>query len=784
VKALHCGEIYFRISPLEPRIILFMKNYYAQIKIHFMLFAKAAASLLALITLGGMTTQAQTLFWNTNGAAGIWTNNPNWGTTAAGPFTTIYSANTDVEFTTNSTLTFGTTSIGNVTVDSNQTVTVTAGGTLSMNGAVRTFDIGTSALLDWRSQTVSATSSAGITKNGAGTLRLDGLTFTTTMNGGFTLNAGTVIVNGAKAFGNGTMTINGGTVQSSGGKTWTPTTLTLGGDFAFAGTGNDVWFMPTGLGSVTRNITNSTSSGSRLFGGIISGSAGVGLTFWGSGSGTINLTNSANSFTGPININGAEVVFQNDGSFGALPGSVTTNAIVIDGGRMTAADGANNAVSYVLNSNRGIQVGATAGTSISVGKTSGLLAYFGVIADKAGSSGILVKQGAGVLALGGTNTYSGGTFINNGTLQVTNGDNHLPVGTIVNLGQPAPSSNTGIFDLNGNNQQIAGLNSLVGTNFATAKNIVTNSAASVSTLTISNTANCAYGDGSITNSGLIIGTINLVKTGPGTQILGDTNTYTGTTTVNAGILALSGGGSIGNSSAIALATGATLDVSARSDGTLNLTGSQTLSGFGTVTGIVATAGTSIIAPGNSTATGILTVSGNATLNGTNILKLYKTVGTNDVLSVGGTLTYGGILTVTNLSGTLTSGDSFKLFNAATYLGSFSTTNLPALSAGLSWTNTLATDGKLSVLGSSTSISSLGITNFSLSGTNIVISGTNLGAGTYYLLASTNIALPRTSWTAIATNTVGGDGGFTLTATNAAAPGLPQEFFLLSTTNNN
>jgi hypothetical protein len=153
------------------------------------------------------------------------------------------------------------------------------------------------------------------------------------------------------------------------------------------------------------------------------------------------------------------------------------------------------------------------------------------------------------------------------------------------------------------------------------------------------------------------------------------------------------------------------------------------------------------------------------------------------LSAGGNLTYGGILIVTNLSGTLAPGDSFKLFNAANYQGSFGATNLPALSAGLTWTNTLGSNGTFSVVGSSATLSYLAITNFSLSGTNLVIGGTNQGSGTYYLLASTNVALPRANWTAIATNMLGGSGSFTLTVTNAANPGSPQKFFIFSTTNN-
>ena len=63
-----------------------------------------------------------------------------------------------------------------------------------------------------------------------------------------------------------------------------------------------------------------------------------------------------------------------------------------------------------------------------------------------------------------------------------------------------------------------------------------------------------------------------------------------------------------------------------------------------------------------------------------------------------TLTYGGTLTVTNLAGTLASGQAFKLFNATTYSGSFSTFNLPSLGPSLGWnTSTLATNGTISVI---------------------------------------------------------------------------------------
>jgi autotransporter-associated beta strand protein len=84
--------------------------------------------------------------------------------------------------------------------------------------------------------------------------------------------------------------------------------------------------------------------------------------------------------------------------------------------------------SFTLNANRGIQVGATANTSISV-KTGISVTYNGVIADKPSTVGVLAKQGAAILILGGVSTYSGATSINNGTIQLSGGNNRLPTGT-------------------------------------------------------------------------------------------------------------------------------------------------------------------------------------------------------------------------------------------------------------------------------------------------------------------------------------------------------------------
>ncbi len=76
----------------------------------------------------------------------------------------------------------------------------------------------------------------------------------------------------------------------------------------------------------------------------------------------------------------------------------------------------------------------------------------------------------------------------------------------------------------------------------------------------------------------------------------------------------------------------------------------------------------------------------------------------------------------------------------------------------------------------------GITTFSLVTTNLVFTGTNgVAGGTYYVLGSTNVALPLSQWTPVATNVLNVSGNFTITITNAVIVNSPsQRFFILQT----
>jgi hypothetical protein len=72
-----------------------------------------------------------------------------------------------------------------------------------------------------------------------------------------------------------------------------------------------------------------------------------------------------------------------------------------------------------------------------------------------------------------------------------------------------------------------------------------------------------------------------------------------------------------------------------------------------------------------------------------------------------------------------------------------------------------------------------IFNISLAGANLIINGSNgVAGGIYAVLVSSNLMLPINQWTPVATNVLGADGPFTLTATNAVNPAAPQQFYLL------
>jgi T5SS/PEP-CTERM-associated repeat protein len=82
---------------------------------------------------------------------------------------------------------------------------------------------------------------------------------------------------------------------------------------------------------------------------------------------------------------------------------------------------------------------------------------------------------------------------------------------------------------------------------------------------------------------------------------------------------------------------------------------------------------------------------------TNLFEINKAAGTNDTVTCVSIITLNGTLIVTNLGGTLTSGDQFQLFSGSFNFFGFQKLILPPLSAGLSWKNDTHKDGSIQII---------------------------------------------------------------------------------------
>ncbi|HEY9508890.1 MAG TPA: hypothetical protein VIV82_03430, partial [Verrucomicrobiae bacterium] len=157
-------------------------------------------------------------------------------------------------------------------------------------------------------------------------------------------------------------------------------------------------------------------------------------------------------------------------------------------------------------------------------------------------------------------------------------------------------------------------------------------------------------------------------------------------------------------------------------GTVSVRGGV-LGGTGSISGPV-----NVDAGGTLTAgltnTGVLTINNELTFasGAAFSAKIDKGSTTQDSIQGLAKVTYAGTLTVTNLSGSLAINDSFKLFDAAVYEGSFSTVVPVTPGVGLAWDTTqLAVDGTLRIVeGSSVNPDPTNIT-FKLSGGQLELS---------------------------------------------------------------
>ena len=244
----------------------------------------------------------------------------------------------------------------------------------------------------------------------------------------------------------------------------------------------------------------------------------------------------------------------------------------------------------------------------------GTQTFPGVMAGGGGLGTVnLVMNGTGTQILSGANTYTGTTAINGGTLRIGGAD-RLPVGTAVTLANAAAAT----LDLSDNNQTLGSLTG-GGTNGG-------NVALGSGTLGVGDATSTSFG-------GALSGTGGLTKHGGGKLTLTAANSYSGTTTISSGTLALSGSGAIASSPTISVDSGNTFDVSALGTGYHLLSG-QTLTGTGnfSVAGAMTVDGGASVLPGGPGGVGTLSV-GSLTIESGSVLKYDFGSGGNDQISV-------------------------------------------------------------------------------------------------------------------------------------------------------
>jgi autotransporter-associated beta strand protein len=187
-------------------------------------------------------------------------------------------------------------------------------------------------------------------------------------------------------------------------------------------------------------------------------------------------------------------------------------------------------------------------------------------ASLTGLGGIAVA-GTGTLTLGGANDYNGTTEVRVGTLELAGGDNRLPKGTVLTLGDGS-SVNVGVLKLNGYNQELAGLwtaghNGYIEQGYFAGNRVINGSATpSTLTLNIESGLNNQF-VGTLGGPGQYDNNFAVKKTGGGTLWLGRSANWTGGTTIEEGALELNSQFYQGNqaSGIFRIGTGATLAVS-------------------------------------------------------------------------------------------------------------------------------------------------------------------------------------------------------------------------------
>ncbi len=302
-------------------------------------------------------------------------------------------------------------------------------------------------------------------------------------------------------------------------------------------------------------------------------------------------------------------------------------------------------------------VGGNVGLSTLTINNSGNVTFSGTFGGTGSNQNnlALVKTGSGLLALRGVSTFIGPTWIQNGILEIGNGNNRLPATTALTLGSGETSATLQLGNtVTARSQTVCNIvTSGTGTN---NRVVGAHTTSTPPTLTVNN-------DTGVTYDGLLGGPtggqnrMNLTKNGAGKLTLSGATgpyTYTGSTVVNDGTLLINGHSP--------LATG------------LVTVNGGSLGGAGTIGGSVTLAAAGSLVPGSS-ATGTFTIGGELNVvvmasGGSGRLNFdLGTIVTSDKVIVGGGLTIGsGVLGFSDFNFSALTGlenGTYKLITGAT-----------------------------------------------------------------------------------------------------------------------
>jgi fibronectin-binding autotransporter adhesin len=293
----------------------------------------------------------------------------------------------------------------------------------------------------------NSSSATTLSKSQAGTWLLGGLN---TFTGGINITNGTLIIGLAGDLGNsggngsyagaiinsGTFvyassanqTLSGvisgaGSLQQNGGGT-----LTLSGADTYTGAttvGSSSTLILSGTGKLAANtpITdNGTFNITSTAGQTMNVAAGSGAFNQNAVGATTTLTNQNSTFSGLFTLNNGTLSMNSpddsDDCLGTPPASPLANDITLNNAP-AASLRANDTTS--INANRGITLGASGGC-IQVAGGAGTCAYNGIISGSGVfQDGVNSSTGAGILALGGSESYTNWTIISCGTLRLLAG---------------------------------------------------------------------------------------------------------------------------------------------------------------------------------------------------------------------------------------------------------------------------------------------------------------------------------------------------------------------------